>query len=549
MTTSAAPTAASRPGRPQGWAAVRRRREVALVVAGLLVIGLGLGLGLGLSGAAAAPPDTGAARLVPSDALGYLNVSLDRGRPGVSQTLSAANRLPGFALARAVAEARLGALSGSGSDFAHATRAWLGDEAALAVLPAGGGGAGSRADSLVLLAARRPAAARRYLASLPSRRAVYMGGVAARELSGGAYVALLGRYVVAGQLASVRQAVDVAHGAPSLASDPAFRRASAGDPAGRALDVYAPAGGLSALLGGRGGLLGALGTLLAQPGLVSAGASLSPAPGGLRIRIHSVFSDAAGRTAGGSFDPSVLRRLPAGVAFALDTQGLPAAAPRLLSAAASVGVGGAIGPLLSRLGRALRAEGYDLAPLLALFAGQTAVAVTDTGGHPGLLVLTRTSDPAAARIVLADVAPPLASLFRNSSSGPGVAPLFNGLQTHGMVIHQLQLGAGLQVNYTVYHHLVGVSTTVSGLTSLARGAGTLGASAPYLTAFGPGGAAAGSLVFLDLRVLIRLGEQAGLLQGPGFARLAPDLDRISVIGLRARGDKSESTSELYFKIP
>jgi hypothetical protein len=49
-------------------------------------------------------------------------------------------------------------------------------------------------------------------------------------------------------------------------------------------------------------------------------------------------------------------------------------------------------------------------------------------------------------------------------------------------------------------------------------------------------------------VLIRLGEQTGLLHGSEFARLAPDLDRISVVGLRARSDKNESTSELYFHI-
>jgi hypothetical protein len=77
----------------------------------------------------------------------------------------------------------------------------------------------------------------------------------------------------------------------------------------------------------------------------------------------------------------------------------------------------------------------------------------------------------------------------------------------------------------------------------------LGGSPKYRAAFGSGGFRPGSLVFLDLKVLIRLGEQTGILRGPGFARLAPDLDRISVIGLRARSDTTESTSELYFNIP
>lgn len=531
---------------PASWDVVHRRRAVALGVAGLVIV-LVVGLVLGLSGGSPAPPDTGAARLVPADALAYLNVSLDRGRPGVSQTLHRASRLPEFGLAEAAIAQRLGALSGSGSSFSQASRGWLGDEAALAVLP--GGGSGSRAGSLVLLEAGHVSAARRYVASLPASATVNYRGVEVRALSGGSYVALLGRYVVAGQLASVRQAVDVARGAPSLASAPAYRQASSGEPPGRALDLYAPAAGVAALLGGRTGILGALHAVLARPGLSSVSASLSSAPGGLRLQVHSVFAGGAGRTSGGTFDPSILRRLPGDVALAVDTQGLTGGGSRLLSAAGELGVAGAVGPLLSRLGRALRAEGYNLTPLLNLFAGQTTVAVTDTGAHPGLLILTRTDDPSAAKIVLANLAPSLTSLFPAASSGPGSAPLFNGVQTHGMVIHQLQLGPGLQVNYTIYHHLVGVSTSVAALTSLARGDRTLGASAGYRTAFGTADVSAGSLVFLDLKVLIRLGEQTGILRGPGFTGLAPDLDRISVIGLRARSDKTESTSELYFHIP
>jgi hypothetical protein len=525
---------------------VHRRRAVALGVAGLVVV-LVIGLVLGLSGGSPAPPDTGAARLVPADALAYLNVSLDRGRPGVSQTLHRASRLPGFGLAETAVEQRLGALSGGGSSFSQASRAWLGDEASLAVLPSGG--SGSRAGSLLLLEAGRVSAARRYVASLPASTTVDDRGVEVRALSGGSYVALLGGYVVAGQLASVRQAVDVSRGAVSLASASAYRRASSGEPRGRVLDVYAPAAGVAALLGGRSGILGALHAVLARPGLSSVSASLSSAPGGLRLQVHSVFAGGAGRTSGGTFDPSILRRLPDDVALAVDTQGLTGAGSRLLSAAGELGVGGAVGPLLARLGRALRAEGYNLTPLLNLFGRQTTVAVTDTGGHPGLLILTRTDDPSAAKIVLANLAPSLTSLFPAASSGPGSAPLFSGVQTHGMVIHQLQLGPGLQVNYTIYHHLVGVSTSVAALTSLARGDQTLGASADYRTAFGTGDLSAGSLVFLDLKVLIRLGEQTGILRGPGFTGLAPDLDRISVIGLRARSDKTESTSELYFHIP
>jgi hypothetical protein len=547
MTTSAAPPEPV-PGRPRlrwpdSWPAGSRRRIAAVGVAAAVLTALIVGLAVGLSGGSPAPPDTAAARLVPAGALGYVNVSLNRGRPGVSRTLRLARTLPGFALAQAAVEQRLGALTGSGQNLSGG---WLGDEAALAVVPSAGGG--SQAGSLVLLRARSVSAARHHLDSVPASTTLLYRGIEVRALTDGSYVALLGRYVVAGQLAAVRQAVDVLRGAPSLASSSGYQAASAGEPAGRAVDLYAPAAGISALLGGRGGALAALDTLLDQPGLSSVSASLSPAPGGLRLQIHRVFGGGSGHATGTGFDASVLGRLPGQAAFALETRGLTGGG-RLLNAAGELGVGGAIAPLLSRLGRALRAEGYDLTPLLQLFAGPTAVAVTDAGGHPGVIVLTRTADPAAARILLANLAPSLTALFPAAPSGPGVAPLFNGLQTHGMVIHQLQLGPGLQVNYTIYHRLVGVSTSLAALTSLAASARRLGASAAYRTAFGTGDLRAGSLVFLDLKVLIRLGQQTGILRGPGFAQVAPDLDRIRVIGVRARSESTESTSELYLNIP
>lgn len=554
MTASAAEPAPAAPGpdsasgsesgAPPSAEVARRRRIVAggLALAGVALI---VGLVLGLSSSSPAPPDTGAARLVPAGALAYLNVSLDRSRPGVSRTLQLASSLPGFSLLRAAVRSRLAALTGD-SAFSTGSPPWLGDEAALAVL----GGTGSQAGSLVLLKAQRPAAARRYLSGVSSASTASYRGVEIRQLTGGSYVAAIGGYVVAGQLASVRQALDVARGgAPSLAGAQSFRRASANAPPGRVLDLYAPAGGISALLGGRGGALGAVRALLSAPGLTAAGLSLSAAPGGVRVRVHSVFAPGVARGAGGSFDPWVLRRLPAGTAFALDSTQLRTTGRRLLEAAAQLGIGGAVGPLLTRLGGALSAEHFDLTPLVNLFGGQTAVAVTATGGRPDVLVLTRAKNAAAARIVLANLAPPLASLFPASSSGPGVAPLFTGIQVAGMTVHQLKLGPGLQVDYTVWHHLVGVSTSVAALTALARRTGSLGGSSPFQSAFGTAGVRAGSVVFLDLKVLIRLGEQTGLLHGPGFARLAPDLDRVSVVGLRAWSSKTDSTSELYFNIP
>jgi hypothetical protein len=213
-----------------------------------------------------------------------------------------------------------------------------------------------------------------------------------------------------------------------------------------------------------------------------------------------------------------------------------------------LGVGGAVAPLLSRLGGALHAEGVDVRPLLQLFGGESVVALTSAPTRPALLVITRTASPGQAKVELANVEPALASLFPAASSGPGVAPLFTSHEVNGVLIHQLKLGPGLQVDYAVSGNLVGVSTGVDALGGLARAARTLPATAPYRAVLGGFNAQVSSLVFLDLKVLFRLGEQAGLLGGAGLRTLAPDLARIQAVALRSRSGKADSTSELYFKI-
>ena len=69
----------------------------------------------------------------------------------------------------------------------------------------------------------------------------------------------------------------------------------------------------------------------------------------------------------------------------LDLTGLDRAAPQLLGAGAAAGIGATIGPLLSRLGAALSAEGVNVPQLLSLFRDQPespvrpCVTATTTG--------------------------------------------------------------------------------------------------------------------------------------------------------------------------
>ena len=206
---------------------VRRRRAVAALVALVVVVvaaAVALASGGGSSGGPA--PASGAAAVVPADALVYVHLSTDGGRPAVRRALALAERFPGFpllaaALERAVAPSRP-------VSFASDIRPWLGREAAVALLE---NGTGAPAPLIVLDVARR-ARAQAFLGQIGARTVgTYRG--AQLYTRRGAALAFASHYLVLGSRPSVQAALDVTagHGA-SLAADSAYRQAAAASPPG-----------------------------------------------------------------------------------------------------------------------------------------------------------------------------------------------------------------------------------------------------------------------------------------------------------------------------
>jgi hypothetical protein len=252
------------------------------------------------------------------------------------------------------------------------------------------------------------------------------------------------------------------------------------------------------------------------------------------------------------FSPSLTSELPAGATLLLDVNGLAQAAPRILAAGSVAGFAGAVAPLLSRLGRALAAEGVDVHGALSLFSGETAVAVTPgssaSGGSPALVIVTRTRDESRARSPLAALELPLAQLFPAPASGPGVAPEFYDRTVAGITAHQLSLTPGLNLDYAVFDGLVVVSTSLDGIAGVALHEHALPADPAYRLALAGSPAHVSSLLFLDFSQLLSLGEQTGLISGTRYRLLRPDLEKVRAVGLVSTGGESDSTAELTLQI-
>lgn len=533
------------------------RRRLAVPLAVLLAVAA-VAVALATS-TGEAPPAIGAAAVVPGNALAYLHISTDPARPGVKRALAVAGRLPDYNLFSAEVVSRLTSIASGGSgsvNFAHDVRPWLGKEVALALLDT----PTSTAGSLVVLDVRDQAAARTFLQRAGASVSGSYRGVQLYGYRSGTALAFVGHYLVFGQDASVRAAIDVAAGrASSLAANRDYKRAAAGEPADRVLDVYASAAGVQRLLIPQGGLVGALGELLYQPALVGTTISLSGTSEGARMYVHSALNPAIARAGAGqrsTFSPTLADVIPAGSSLMLDVTGLDRIASHVLAAGAAGGVARNLGPLLGRLGAALSSEGVNLQSIESLFSGETALAIgpgstTPAAGgtrSPELIIVTRTPNEGATAAQLANLEVPLSQLFPAPSSGSGQVPEFNQRQVDGVTAHQLSLASGLEFDYAVFHGLVVISTSLSGIGAVATHVHSLVDEKPYQATLGGHPSRVSSLVFLDFTQLLSLAEQTGLFRGARYRALRPDLEKVRAVGLNSTRGEADSTAELFLQI-
>jgi hypothetical protein len=334
-----------------------------------VVVALALVLGSGSGGAAGSAPASGAARLVPADALVYVHLSTDRDRAETGAAAKVADAFPSWPALRDGIVKRLQA---PGCDVA-AKALRTADEAALAIFDTGGG---SRANSLVLVDTGK---------EHPGSKARGCGALTSD------YV---GRFLAIGQPESLRLAKQLDQGkGASLAAAAGPRRAFAKLPADRVADGWLSRDGLRRLLAPQGGLLGIAGLLFDQPALKGAAFGLSAAGDRARLVVHSQLDPKLAKANGSGFrpfHPTLAGAVPADAMAYLGASNLAPALQRLLGAAGT-GSNQQLGALVGALQK----------PLLKLFPGEAAIILTSATPAPVLTILAHTSDEAASRKTIA----------------------------------------------------------------------------------------------------------------------------------------------------
>jgi hypothetical protein len=345
----------------------RAHEAIRALVAGV-VVALAVVLGGAGDGAAGQAPASGAARLVPADALVYVHLSTDRGRPATAAAAKVADAFPSWPALRDGIAKRLQA---PGCDVA-AKALKTADEAALAIFDTGGS---KTANSLVLVdtGSEHPGTKQRGCGTLSSE-----------------YV---GTFLAIGQPESLRLAERLHGGQGASLADAAGPKKAFGElPADRVADGWVSRDGVRRLLAPQGGLLGAAGTLFDQPALRGAAFGVSAAGGRVRLVVKSQLDPKLARSTASGFEkfrPTLADDVPASAMAYLGVSNLAPALQRILAAAGSTSA--QLKPLIGKLDE----------PLKQVFPGEAAIVLTSAAPAPVLTILAATQDPAATRKALA----------------------------------------------------------------------------------------------------------------------------------------------------
>jgi uncharacterized protein DUF3352 len=525
-----------------------RRRVVLLVGAVAVVLAFLLlavpALPCQFPGGSVCPMADDAIGLVPGDALVYVHADLDQSSGQYRLATSVAARIP--TLSAQLVAPFAAAVPGTGGipGFVSNIRSWLGDEAALALLPARG-----PPQQVDLLAIDDDHGARRYRATLegPSPRSLSYRGVQIQRGRRGVASAIVSGFLVIGTQVGLRRVIDAAtgaKGAPSLASTPAASQVRDELPANRVADAYLSPAGVAAVAGRATGLLSSLAPFVAPRATRGAAAALVAGDGTLQLEIRSMLDPRRVKTrpgffaAFGPFDETLASQLPTSTLAYVGFGAPGAALTGLLHQAGTEepGLARSFSRLLRRTRAATRiAVRRDLLPALgdeaALALEPAPVAASGTRAErrtPYLLYVGGGVHEARARAALARLQRPLIRTLGSRGRRPNIT---TG-SAAGAVTESLRIAPTLDLTYAVANGLLVLATNPAGVAQVLQPIGDgLAADETFGRATSGLGGSRSLLAYLNLRGLIAVGERAGLAANPGYAALAPELHRLEAIGI------------------
>ena len=485
------------------------------------------------------PPPDDAAGLVPDDSLAYVHFDTDTSSEPYQDASALLRQVPALSgqLTGRLLD-QLPASGGSATRFATAVRPWLGDELAVALIPARG-----RPQEIQLLSVGDRKEAQAFQDRLEGSRSetIPYRGVDLVRGRGGVASAFVEGFLVIGTTAGTETAIDVATGAPGAKplAGSAAARVRTELPAMRVADAYLSPAGAAAVAGRPGGLLAPLAPFFAPRATDGVALGLTVDSNALELAIRSDLDPkrAADRpgffAAFPSFEPTLAERLPADT-LAYVGLGHPGRAIAALLRQASTEEPGLARALTRLIAEGRRAAGVPVrGDLLEALGKEGALALEPARGPipgaPYVLYIGSGIDPERARAALARLETPLAHAV---GSAPGGGPArFRTSEIAGVEAQTLQVSPTVELSYAIVGHDLVVATNPIGIAAVARGG--LASSDAYREATSGLPEPASLVAYLDLSGLVALAEQAGLATDPAYRPFASDFHNLDQLGVSA----------------
>jgi len=520
--------------------ALRARLTLNRLLIAIVAIAAVIGVASLVSGKSSSHTDHAIA-LVPTNALLYAHLEVHRDSTQWHNARRVLDKLP--ALGRLTNQA-LGSLAAGRTpqQLDAELRPWLGDEAALALLPSG-----RQATSLILLKVGDLQRAKSFLAGAGHAQITLYRNTQVRLFKTLA-AAFIGDFLAIGRLRNVYAALDARAG-HSLAQDSVFRSAGKGiDLGGPLVFAYAPGDGVRRLLQQQPGIVGQLGDALARPALRATAAAVRFEGKGMRVALANVeYPKLPGATSAPTFAAQLPRSVPAGAIAYYGVQGVRQLFERLQ--ALSGGRASGLTTVVDRLRRELRPSGVRaiVRALQPLNDHEAALVVTPPDDAPVVTLIVGNTSPGEGGTLL-EALYPLLSRVAQSTQGGIASSLVTGSEA-GIDTTTLQISPDLSLTYAALNDRILVTTDPSGVRQIATAQKTILTE----SAFAPGMRRlldkATSVVFLDLHRLSSLIERAGLGTTPEYRTIKPELARIGAVSVITQSNGSSQTAEAFVEVP
>jgi hypothetical protein len=498
----------------------------------------------GWPGGGECAPDDEAITLVPGDSTAYVHVVTARSAEQYEQAEALAERFP--TVIQQVVD-RLPTPRGASFDYQRDVAPWLGGEAALALVPAGGG----KPRTTVLLEVADERGASRFVERIAGRdpETESHDGVEVRLARGGVAVAVVGGFVVAGPEAQVRRVIDTEAGGHPLGDSESANEVLDALPELRLAELYVSEDGADELLA-PGSPLGSLEAFVNAEATVGAGAAVVAKDDALELEIHSALDPERAENAPGffaafpSFEPALAGELSEGALSYLALGDPERSIADLLGQATAEAPAIAAG-FEDVVKRVRKAGGVNLErQVLPLLTSQAAVAVEPTraggaaiAGVPFVSLIVDDVDEERARRALAELQVPIAKALDPSTSLQ--APVFKQEEIDGVEARSLRISPAVELTYAIVDGRLVISTDPEGVRRVAGGDGSLDDSDRFEDATEGLPDDVSALLYLNLGGLLGLAEQAGLGEDPAYALFAEEFRKLEGLGLAVRSGEDE----------